>query len=60
MTKEDRSLNALFAINPYNGEFGDRVAFIASDKPYIGFTGDRTEFIGRNGTLADPAALGRA
>ena len=50
---------ALFATNPYNTEFGDRCAFIATDKLIHGFTTDRTEFLGRNGDYADPVALRR-
>ncbi len=50
---------ALFATNPYNTEFGDRCAFVASNKPIHGFTTDRTEFMGRNGDYASPAALRR-
>ena len=43
---------ALFARNPYNTEFADRVAFFDVDDPTRTLTGDRTEFLGRNGTLA--------
>lgn len=59
VTKEDRELNAIFATNTYNEQFGHRVAFIATDRSYGGITGDRTEFIGRNGNLGSPQALKR-
>ena len=56
---EDKELNAIFAFNPYNEQFKEKVAFIASDRPYAGITGDRTEFIGRNGSISRPLALRR-
>jgi cyclic beta-1,2-glucan synthetase len=43
---------ALYARNPYNTEFADRVAFFDVDDPSRTLTGDRAEFIGRNGSLA--------
>jgi len=51
---------ALYARNPYNPEFGERVAFFDVDAPNRGLSGDRTEFLGRNGTLRNPAALQRS
>ncbi|HUJ90092.1 MAG TPA: protein ndvB, partial [Syntrophorhabdales bacterium] len=51
---------ALFAWNPYNTEFADRVAFLHADHETQTLTGDRTEFLGRNGTLGRPAAMGRS
>ena len=50
---------ALLATNPYSAEFGERVAFLASSRRVHGMTSDRLEFIGRNGSMAAPAALGR-
>jgi cyclic beta-1,2-glucan synthetase len=50
---------ALLARNPYNPEFGENVAFLASNKPTHGLTADRTEFLGRKGSLEQPAALSR-
>ncbi|MCC7308674.1 MAG: phosphorylase [Acidobacteria bacterium] len=47
------------ARNRYNNEFAERVAFIATDQPLSSLTCDRKEFIGRNGNLRQPAALGR-
>ncbi|MCX5805829.1 MAG: cyclic beta 1-2 glucan synthetase [Proteobacteria bacterium] len=51
---------ALFAHNPYNTEFGNRTAFFNVDNVIRTMTGDRKEFIGRNGTLANPAAMARS
>ena len=49
----------MFARNPYNNEFADWVAFFDVDEATNSVTCDRTEFLGRNGTLRDPAALHR-
>jgi cellobiose phosphorylase len=48
---------ALLARNPYNSEFGERVAFIACSEPLDSYTADRAEFIGRNGDLSRPAGM---
>ncbi|WP_308418565.1 GH36-type glycosyl hydrolase domain-containing protein [Chitinimonas arctica] len=50
---------ALYARNPYSTEFGQRVAFFDVDDSTRSVSGDRTEFLGRNGTLRKPAAMGR-
>ncbi|MFZ2960889.1 MAG: glucoamylase family protein [Candidatus Ozemobacteraceae bacterium] len=51
---------ALFARNPYNADFGDRTAFFNVDGPTRTMSGDRMEFLGRNGTFANPGAMGRS
>lgn len=51
---------ALYARNPFNTEFSDRVAFFDVDDPKRNLSGDRTEFLGRNGTLRHPAAMNRS
>ena len=60
ITEIDPNSGALFARNPYNTEFVDRVAFFDVDEVTRTVTGDRTEFLGRNGTLRNPAAMTRA
>ncbi|TEU15606.1 MAG: hypothetical protein E3J21_12770 [Anaerolineales bacterium] len=55
----DADSHALLARNPYNQEFGERVAFLAASKKPHGLTADRTEFLGREGSLGHPAALDR-
>lgn len=53
----DPATGAMFASNPWNAEFGERIAFIDWLGEQTRWTGDRTEFIGRNGDLAHPAGL---
>ncbi|HEY6572557.1 MAG TPA: carbohydrate-binding protein, partial [Candidatus Eisenbacteria bacterium] len=57
-TEFDSGTSALLAQNPYNQAFRGRVAFSHAG-PAASATGDRLEFLGRNGTIARPAALGR-
>jgi cellobiose phosphorylase len=59
VTEVDPKTGALFARNPYNGEFADRVVFLDVSDPLRTVTGDRVEFLGRNGSPADPACLRR-
>ncbi len=51
---EDR---ALFARNPWNPEFSERVALLASDRPPHSLTTDRCDFLGRMGDLERPEGL---
>ena len=59
VTEVDAASGALFARNPYSTEFAERVAFFEVDAETRTISGDRTEFLGRNGTLAGPAAMSR-
>jgi len=59
VTELDAKSGGLLARNPYDSEFGARVAFLDCSEVQRTITGDRQEFLGRNGSLADPAALGR-
>lgn len=58
-TESDRLTGALFARNPYIMDFPGRVAFFDVDVPNRTITGDRLEFLGRNRSLANPAAMER-
>jgi cellobiose phosphorylase len=60
ITEIDPNSGALFARNPYNTEFPNRTAFFDVDETARTITGDRTEFLGRNGTIRDPAAMKRS
>tara|TARA_R110001599_G_scaffold353556_1_gene593769 strand:+ start:2007 stop:10673 length:8667 start_codon:yes stop_codon:yes gene_type:complete len=58
-TEVDPHSGALYARNPYNSDFPNRLAFFDVDDVHRTFTCDRTEFIGRNGSLENPAAMRR-
>jgi len=59
LTEIDPKSGALFARNPYNKEFPDRVVFLDVSEPKRFVTGDRVEFIGRNGTMQSPSVMRR-
>jgi len=53
---------ALYARNPYGSDYADWIGFLDVDEIPRGassFTCDRAEFIGRNGSLNEPAGLNR-
>lgn len=52
----DPETGALLARNPYHLDFGDRVAFMASDQEPQSVTADRQEFLGRHGSSTAPYA----
>jgi cyclic beta-1,2-glucan synthetase len=58
-TEVDLKTGALLAQNPYNTDFPDRTVFVDVSGAEHSLTGSRAEFLGRNGTLAQPAAMKR-
>ncbi len=59
-TTFDAERGAIVARNHFAPQFAHMVAFCAMSERVTEHTGDRSEFIGRNGTLADPAGLRQA
>ena len=57
ITSIDPESRALLARNPWTGDFKSRIAFMSMGGAQQSCTADRTEFIGRHGSLAEPAAL---
>jgi cyclic beta-1,2-glucan synthetase len=57
VTAIDPGTGAMFAHNPWNAQFGSRVAFADLAGSQTQWTADRREFLGRHGTLDRPAAL---
>ncbi|MGB6552123.1 MAG: glucoamylase family protein [Candidatus Binataceae bacterium] len=60
VTEIDSDSRAMLARNSYSIEYGTRVAFADLGGTQLSWTGDRTEFLGRNGSLDNPAALAGA
>ncbi|MGA9163370.1 MAG: glucoamylase family protein [Thiobacillus sp.] len=59
VTETDPHSGALFAHNAYGRECANRVVFAHVSERERSVSGSRTEFIGRNGSLASPAAMRR-
>ena len=57
VTERDEETGAVLARNPWNVDFGDRVAFADLGEGEVTITGNRAEFLGRYGSVDDPAAL---
>ena len=59
VTEMDAETAALLARNPWSLDFAERVAFMDMSGRQHSGTGDREEFLGRDGSMAEPAALQR-
>jgi cyclic beta-1,2-glucan synthetase len=57
MTEIDPETDAILARNPWNNQFGDRVAFADLNGLQTAWTCDRTEFLGRDGAMDRPLGL---
>jgi cellobiose phosphorylase len=58
VTGYEEKRNIFFTRNTYQEEFAGRIGFLTVPGMTVtSYTGDRTEFIGRNGSLDDPAGL---
>ena len=57
VTEIEPSTHALLARNPWGSDFQSRVAFMDMAGRQQACTADRAEFVGRHGSLAEPAAL---
>ncbi len=56
-TEHEPAYRAILARNLFDPHFAGYVAFFALSEPPVELTADRREFVGRNGTLSDPAGL---
>ena len=59
ITRWDETAGMLVARNPYHPEAGERLAFLGVSPRATDYTASRVEFLGRNGDLSKPAAMGR-
>ena len=59
VTETDAQTGAVFARNAYSRECANRIVFACLSEKETSTSGSRTEFIGRNGSLASPAAMRR-
>ncbi|HET8808386.1 MAG TPA: glucoamylase family protein [Methylophaga sp.] len=57
VTEAEPLSGAIFARNAYSREYSDKLVFVHISEQTRSMTGNRTEFIGRNGSLANPAAM---
>src|SRR3569623_689433 len=60
VTEGDPASGALFARNAFARDWSDRTVFAHVSEPTRTLSGSRSDFLGRNGTLAQPAALYRS
>lgn len=59
-TSRDEQSGALFARQYWSGAYAGQTVFAASVPAATSWSGDRAHFLGRNRTVNDPAAMGRA
>ncbi len=59
VTELDIATGAVFTRNRYNTTFADRIVFFDTDDSSRTYTTDRVEFLGRNGSMQQPAAMYR-
>jgi cyclic beta-1,2-glucan synthetase len=57
VTNWDVETGAIFARNAFHPDAGPRIAFASASPRAASYTADRREVLGRNGSLARPAAL---
>jgi cyclic beta-1,2-glucan synthetase len=57
VTEIEPETRAVLARNSFSVEYGNRIAFADLCGQQVSWTADRTGFLGRNGTLDNPAAL---
>jgi cyclic beta-1,2-glucan synthetase len=57
LTEIDEVTGAVFACNPWNDQFGGRVAFLDLNGRQTAWTCDRTEFLGRDGAMDRPLGM---
>ncbi len=57
VTEIDPETGAVFARNPWNDQFGERVAFLDLNGRQTSWTCDRSEFLGRDGSVDRPLGL---
>lgn len=60
MSQWDSHQQMLLARNPFSPDVPGAVAFVASSPGASSYTADRTLFLGRNGEMSSPAAMGRS
>ena len=59
-TSYDEESGALLASQPWIGSYANHLGFVTATPRPTFHSGDRTQFLGRNGSMAKPAALRRA
>jgi len=60
ITEIDSASGTILARNSYNPEFPNQIVFFQTDDTINTLTCDRTEFLGRNGTVQNPAVMTRS